>query len=242
MTTPPGATGPSHDPFAALLTDLRRAADTGRDLSAASPATAATLLELDGLTLCVVTAEGHLELLWSDPARRRLDDLDDLQYILGEGPSADAARLGEAVIVTDLTSVPADRWPAFQPAALRTPIRAIIAIPLIFGAGPLGVLTGYRSTPGPFAPGTEHELGRLAVVMLQLLLQTPMGPLATDDGKHLALHRAEIHQATGILTVQLGIQPGPALALLRAYAYRHDRPLLSVARDIIAHRIRLSPP
>jgi AmiR/NasT family two-component response regulator len=76
--------------------------------------------------------------------------------------------------------------------------------------------------------------------MLRLLLQTPLDPLAT--GTHLALHRTEVHQATGILTVQLGIPLGPALALLRAYSYSHNRSLLSVARDIIAHRIRLFPP
>ncbi len=43
MTTPPGVAGPPPDPFAALLADLRHAADNGLDLSAVSPSTAATV-------------------------------------------------------------------------------------------------------------------------------------------------------------------------------------------------------
>jgi len=55
----------------------------------------------------------------------------------------------------------------------------------------------------------------------------------------LALHRAEIDQATGMLTVQLGVPVGEAFARLRAYAYSQDRRLADVAGDIVARRLRL---
>jgi AmiR/NasT family two-component response regulator len=57
----------------------------------------------------------------------------------------------------------------------------------------------------------------------------------------LAVHRAEIDQATGMLTVQLGVSAAEAFARLRAYAYAQDRRLAEVAGDIVARRLRLSP-
>ena len=49
------------------------------------------------------------------------------------------------------------------------------------------------------------------------------------------LTRAEIDQATGMLTVQLGVPVTEAFARLRAYAYAHDRRLANVARRLRLH-------
>ena len=57
----------------------------------------------------------------------------------------------------------------------------------------------------------------------------------------LAMHRVEIDQATGMLTVQLGVTAAEAFARLRAYAYAEDRRLADVAGDIVARRLRLEP-
>ena len=57
----------------------------------------------------------------------------------------------------------------------------------------------------------------------------------------LTLHRAEIDQATGMLTEQLGVGITEAFIRLRAYAYAHDRRLADLARDIVARRLRLHP-
>jgi ANTAR domain len=57
----------------------------------------------------------------------------------------------------------------------------------------------------------------------------------------LAAHRAEIDQATGMLTEQLGVGIADAFVRLRAYAYAHDLRLGEVARDIVARRLRLRP-
>ena len=50
-------------------------------------------------------------------------------------------------------------------------------------------------------------------------------------------HRAEIHQATGMVLVQLGISATDALARLRGYAFVHRRLLLDVARDVVERRL-----
>ena len=65
------------------------------------------------------------------------------------------------------------------------------------------------------------------------------GPALDGQAPDLALHRAEIDQATGMLTVQLGVPAAEAFARLRAYAYAQDRRLADVAGDIVARRLRL---
>jgi hypothetical protein len=49
--------------------------------------------------------------------------------------------------------------------------------------------------------------------------------------------RSQIHQATGMVTAQLGIPPSDALAILRAHAFATSATLRSVAHDVIARRI-----
>ena len=50
----------------------------------------------------------------------------------------------------------------------------------------------------------------------------------------------EVHQATGMIIVQLGVTAAVALIQLRAYAYAHDRRLSDVARDVVARRLRFA--
>jgi ANTAR domain len=73
--------------------------------------------------------------------------------------------------------------------------------------------------------------------------QLPPRPKAGPGGQpaDLALHRAEIDQATGMLTEQLGVGIEDAFIRLRAYAYARDLRLTDVARDIVARRLRLHP-
>ena len=51
------------------------------------------------------------------------------------------------------------------------------------------------------------------------------------------IDRAEVHQATGMVLVQLDITPKDAFARLRAYAFAQRRPLSDVARDVVARRL-----
>jgi hypothetical protein len=50
---------------------------------------------------------------------------------------------------------------------------------------------------------------------------------------------AELFQAQGMVTVQLGVPLADALARIRARAYSDNRPLREVARDIVTRRLRL---
>src|SRR5918994_398145 len=57
---------------------------------------------------------------------------------------------------------------------------------------------------------------------------------------HAVAHRAEIHQATGMVSVQLDVTAAEALARMRAHAFVHDRLLIEVAHDVVARRLVFS--
>jgi hypothetical protein len=108
------------------------------------------------------------------------------------------------------------------------------------------VLGLYRGSPGPLPDRQLGDLLILADVATVMLLGSAHGGAEAEDGSwldgqapDLALHRAEIDQATGMLTVQLGVSAAEAFARLRAYAYSQDRRLADVAGDIVARRLRL---
>ncbi|MEV0124896.1 GAF and ANTAR domain-containing protein [Streptomyces sp. NPDC050703] len=229
----------ARDDLPGLLERLRQAARTGADLSAAQAAEAALLLRLDAVTLSLLPSRGQPELLWSDPANPLGAVLEDLQTTLGEGPTLDAARTGQTVTENDLSTAPPARWPLFTPAACDTPVRAVIAHPLLLGVVTAGVLTGYRTTPGPLPARQRQDIARFARTALDLLLHTPPHALATGTGGP-DLHRAEVHQAAGVLSVQLGISIDDALLRLRAHAWLHDRALPDVARAVVTGRLRLT--
>jgi hypothetical protein len=180
------------------------------------------------------------------------EQLMELQLTLGEGPCHDVLASAAPVLAADLDdSESGRRWPGFTPEALEHGARAVFAFPLIIGAIRAGVMGLYRRSSGPLSDGQLGDLLILADVATLLLLDgDDHGGAAAADGDDawldgqapdLALHRAEIDQATGMLTVQLGVSIVEAFVRLRAYAYSEDRRLADVASDIVARRLRLHP-
>ena len=177
--------------------------------------------------------------------------LAELQVTLGEGPGQDAAASGGPVLASDLDAKETvRRWPAFAPAARRAGAAAIFAFPLQLGAIQAGVMTLYRERSGALSAYQLGDALIFADTATMLLLDAAgrpartAGQAATGPGGQpadLTRHRAEIDQATGMLTEQLGVGIGEAFIRLRAYAYAHDRRLSDLARDIVARRLRLSP-
>ncbi|MFI5664190.1 GAF and ANTAR domain-containing protein [Streptomyces sp. NPDC051684] len=219
---------------------LLAAAHTGQGLSALAPAACAHALGLDGLTLCLLNKSG-LELVWYDPSHTAAVAFEDLEFTLGEGPTHDTVRTGEPVLVPDLHTVPEERWPALLPAARVGPPRAVHAVALNLGATRLGALTGHRAAPGPLTRTQMGQFLALAEGAVSILTH-PEGINDMRSGQPLPLHRAVVHQATGALTVHLGVPLDQALIRLRAYAFMSNRPLHEVAHDVVHHRVDLDMP
>lgn len=162
--------------------------------------------------------------------------LEDLQFTLGEGPCVDASRTGRPVLQPDLLATAPLRWPAFASGALHAGIRAVFALPLRVGAIRLGVLDLYRDAPGGLGVDELTEALSFSDAATLLLLHLQAGTLAVGSpfGTMPVLDdRAEVHQATGVVSVQAGVGLGEALLLLRARAFTEHRLIGELARDVL---------
>jgi hypothetical protein len=224
--------------MATLVAALAHSHDSG--LVSVPAGRCAEILGVSGVSVSVLVPPAAGELIWqTDASSARLDDL---HFTLGEGPAVDAAMSGELVLEPDLGAVPATRWPVFTPAALDLGIRAIFAVPLQIGAIRLGVVLAHRESPGPLS---DTELGDL-LAFADATIGAILGPAV--DGQEVpkwfteqpAGYTAQIHQATGMISVQLGVDQASALIRLRARAFSQRRDLADVAADVVARRLRFS--
>ncbi len=170
----------------------------------------------------------------SDAVSERVEEL---QFTLGEGPCVDAYTSRRPVLTDDLETAGAARWPGYAPAAAEHGVRAVFAFPLAVGASCLGALDVYRSHAGPLSPQELAGALTFATYATATLLkgQEQAGPDQPPPGLDGAFaSRFEVHQAQGMLTVQLGVGLEEALVRLRAYAFVHGRSLVAVARDVLA--------
>jgi hypothetical protein len=200
-------------------------------------------LELDGVALTLMNNDGQQAVIaWSNPLAARLENL---QFELGEGPCVDASRENRPALHPDLAINAGKHWTIFGPAALGAGVRAIFALPLQVGAVRLGSLGLYRRGVRDLDQtqlATSFAYADAAIVVL-LHLQAQMLPaegLHPDLGDPLD-RRAEVHQATGMVSVQAAVGITEAVLLLRAHAFTTGRPLLSIAREILAGRLRINP-
>jgi hypothetical protein len=163
--------------------------------------------------------------------------IEELQYTLGQGPCVDAYDQDRPVLEPDLAAPASARWPAFTPSAVAAGARAVFGFPLQVGAIRLGALNVYRDRSGPLSDDQHADglvmAGVAARAVLALQAKAPPGALAAEleAGSDF---RFVVHQASGMVAVQLGVSVAEALIRLRANAFATDRPLTEVAEDVVA--------
>ncbi len=167
--------------------------------------------------------------------------IEQLQFGLGEGPCVDAYRQDRPVLEPDLAHPSTPRWFAFAPPAIEAGVLAVFGFPLQVGAVRLGALNLYRDRPGPLRD-EQHadalvmsDVAAQAIIVLQA--NAPSGKLAAalEQG---ADFQYVVHQASGMVAVQLDVSVAQALVRLRAYAFGNDRSLAEVADAIVGRRLR----
>jgi hypothetical protein len=169
--------------------------------------------------------------------------IEDLQYTLGEGPCVDAYRRDEVVLEPDLADPATPRWLAFTPPTVEAGARAVFGFPLRVGAVRLGALNLYRDRPGPLSDGQHADALVMAGVAARWVLEVqagaPPGGLA-EELEVGADFRFVVHNAAGMVAVQLGVSVSEALIRLRAYAFSHNRLLHDVAQGVVDRTLRFS--
>jgi hypothetical protein len=164
------------------------------------------------------------------------EQLENLQFVLGEGPTGDAFRSRQPVLVHDLATG-GRHWLQFAPAARKLGVEAAYAFPLQLGAVRVGVLTAYGTAERSLEPGQVVEGLRLAERARDVLLDTQEHEREPAPGAAHALPlRTQVYQAQGMLMVALGVDLADALARLRATAYAEDIDLNELAAEIVSGR------
>lgn len=207
------------------------------------------LLPVTGASLSV-SADRAVRVTWcaSDRTAARLADA---QYTLGDGPCQRALDLAAPVLAADLTrGEDARRWPVFAQQAERLGVRAVFSLPLGTGPRPIGTLDLYRDTVGPLS---ERDL-RIALLLRDAATFAVLNLCCgMEDSGQLDVEEVtswieaveadytEVHQAVGMVMIQLDVDPQQALDRLRARDFLEGRTVSEVAGDVIARRLRFQP-
>lgn len=198
---------------------------------------AVVMLASPGVGIAMVTDDGHLHTMWAVGLGLVGEEL---QLTSGEGPTYESHRRGQPVLIDELARE--DGWPMLGRDAGEAGIGAVFSFPLRSGAADFGSLTLYRDQPGPLDDGHYGDALVFARVALDLLL-TAQDELDTGDLNDLFTQHGsspwQVHQATGMVSVQLGIPLRDAMAMLRGEAFSSGRSLSETAGDVVAGRLQL---
>lgn len=166
--------------------------------------------------------------------------LEGLQFDLGEGPQWEVMKTGMPVLSADLSPRATASWQVFGDAAARLGAAALFAFPLAMGAVTVGVISFYRTTPGALdarmlalARSLTNQVAGAAVKATICSAEAKVAPEAAGT----ATMRPKVHQATGMILVQLEISATEAFSLLRGHAFASSRTMEDVATDVVARRL-----
>ncbi|GGY09386.1 ANTAR domain-containing protein [Streptomyces hiroshimensis] len=208
----------------------------GPGLIGGDPRECARVLGVDGVAVSLAVDGALSELVWCSPGTS--ERLDDEQFTLGEGPGIDAVGSGALVIEPDLTQVRPDRWPMLLPVLAALGVGSLFCFPLRIGGACVGSLTAQRAAAGPLSDTAMDDALVLAAAVTAVVLDGG-GRAVRFSGAEppTHVHRAVVHQASGMISVQAEVTVAQALMLLRAHAYRFERPLLQVAEGVVTRRL-----
>lgn len=170
--------------------------------------------------------------------------IEDLQFELGEGPCIDAYQQNRPVLEPDLADPLVMRWMAFGPLVLAAGGRAVFGFPLHVGAARLGALNLYCDTAGSLSADQHADALVMATIAAEALLlmqsNAPVGLLAAELASNVNFHHV-VHQASGMVAVQLNVSLAQALIRLRGHAFGNGQPLNEIANDVVSRRLRFAP-
>lgn len=167
----------------------------------------------------------------------------DLQYTLGEGPCIDAYQQDQVVFEPDLAHPTKPRWVAFTPPALEAGVRAVFGFPLRVGSARLGALNLYQDRPGSFSNEQHADALVVAQIVAHWIIDTEASA-SPETMERLLESGADfhfvVHNAAGMVSVQLGVSITEALIRLRAAAFAENRLVRDVSADVVSRNKRFS--
>ena len=210
--------------------------DAGLGASLCSPFLNGLLVT--GASMTVLATSNHqLTIHSTDRVAARLEEL---QFELGEGPHWQALRSGRPALIPEVHAADWSEWPMFGAALGGLGAGAIFAFPMAIGAATVGVINLYRTDSGGLTSRALATARALAWSAAEPALRA--AALSADSEAQYGVieapeMRREVHQATGVVLVQLGISPTDAFLRLRGHAFSTGCSVEDVARDVVEHRV-----
>ena len=164
-----------------------------------------------------------------------------LQVTLSQGPAVDASARSVPISVPDLNEANG-RWPIFLSEVADSGIGGMYALPLQIGAIKVGVLDLYCTAEAPLGAAEFAEAVAISELVTAVLLNVDRdGHLPDSLGPwwNQPPSTREVHQATGMVMAQLGLDARSAYVRLQAIAFESGRLLQEVAADVVSRRERL---
>jgi GAF domain-containing protein len=160
----------------------------------------------------------------SDPL---IEQADQLQYELNEGPCLDAVWIEGHFTIPDI--VADGRWPHWAPRAAELGVCSMLSLHL-FTDTALGSLNLYSLRPREF-DASDIEAGRVIAAHASVVLayaKAEQNLWQAIDSRNL------IGLAQGILIERYRLTPSSAFAVLRRYSQDHNMKLAVVAEELVS--------
>lgn len=163
-----------------------------------------------------------------------VEEVDRIQYSLGQGPCITAAAEGRTVMSGSLQLE--RRWPRFGPRVAALGVHSVLSLPLMSSGTALGAMNIYAHAKDSFDQ-RAIEIGQLFAVPAaisvrnaQVLAQTKR--VATTLQAALS-SRAVIDQALGILISRSGCSADEAFEKLVTISQAENRKVSAVAKHLV---------
>lgn len=166
--------------------------------------------------------------------------IDELQFELGEGPQWSVLETGVPVLVSDVRSAASEGWPVFSAAVQALRVGAVFTFPLLMGAVTVGVVSLYRRSPRGLSQKQIVKATSLASAVAGIAARHAVEDAGNDEGDESVMSpalRREVHQATGIIVVQLDVSATVAYSRLRAYAFSAGLTVQDVAHAVVDRQL-----
>jgi GAF domain-containing protein len=195
-------------------------------------------LPVTGVSISVFNRSGTQSSVCSSD--RLAARIDELQFELGEGPQWETVRTGARVLIPDVTGDFHSAWPMFGAAILGLDVGALFTVPLVMGAVTVGVVGMYRTTAGELSGRDLAAAAAMAAATAGPAVHRAVATAGDEVAPESAIApamRREVHQATGMILVQLETTATIAYSRLRAYAFANGRTVQDVAHDVVSRQL-----
>ena len=160
--------------------------------------------------------------------------MDEIQYLLDDGPCLTAIRDNVVVEVPDIASDP--RWPGFVERGQSQGAGASLSVPLSVGGRAVGALNLYARTAHAFTDADRGQAELLAAHAAGAVVLAARLVDHEERSRHLyqaLTSRSMIDHATGILMGHHRVTADAAFELLRHRSQNTNTKLRDVAKQLI---------